>query len=73
MQGEELIEIGARRRWWFVCCAFGVGRREINMLNDVRFSWSVITGDRSGVGGDGAGFGFGCGVFDVGRAYVDVV
>ena len=56
-----------------MCRAFGTGRREIDMLNDVRFDWSVIAGDRGGVGGDGAGFGFGCGVFDVGGAYVDVV
>ena len=43
------------------------------MLNDVRLSWGVVTGDWSGVGGDGAGFGFGCRVFDVGRADVNVV
>ena len=31
LKGEELIEIGARGRGWFLCRAFGVGRREINM------------------------------------------
>ena len=67
-----MIEIGARGKGWFLCRAFGTGRREIDMLNNVRLGWSVVTGYGGRVGGSGAGFRFGCGVLDVRWAYDDV-